>query len=186
MRWTLPLITIAAVAVPALASESIPVPTFREVQIRGGGMVDIVPGPMQRVTLVEGSTQFTRFHVDSNGQLKIDTCADRCPQIYRMRVEVQSPSVPDVAVNGGGIITVGRGFSPQRHLEAAISGGGKIDTSDVDAATVGAAINGGGDILIRARDALSAAVNGGGLIRFRGHPQVSSAVRGGGLVREAD
>jgi hypothetical protein len=183
MRSTLPLFALAlAVSAPVLASEVVPTPGFRSVELRGGGAVTIVPGASQRVTILEGSSQFTRMRVDSDGKLRIDTCIERCPSVYRLRVEIQSPSVPDLAVNGGGAIMAQSGFRAQSQLSAAVNGGGKIDARSLDAGNVSAAVNGGGELLVRARSALSAAVNGGGHVRFWGNPSVSSAIHGGGLV----
>ena len=187
MRSTIPLFMLAlAASAPALAIENVSVPGFRSVELRGGGQVAIRPGPAQRVTVLEGSAQITRFRVERDGQLKIDVCDGRCPQHYRLRVEIQSPRMPDVALAGGGLIQAARGFAAQRQLSAAISGGGKIDIQAVDAGNVSAAVHGGGLIQVRPRSALSAAVNGGGEIRYWGNPQVSSAINGGGSVRRAN
>ena len=112
MRSTLPLFALAfAISAPALAAETIPVAQFRSVQLRGGGIVDVVPGPVERVTIVEGSSEFTRMHVDYDGKLVIDTCNERCPTMYRMRVVIQSPRVPDLAISGGGQINTASGES---------------------------------------------------------------------------
>src|SRR3982750_1441389 len=101
MRSTLPLFVLAfAASVPALAAETVPVPAFRSVELRGGGEVSVVPGPAQRVTIVEGSSQFTRMRVERDGQLKIDACNERCPHFYHLRIQVEAPRVPDLAVNG--------------------------------------------------------------------------------------
>ena len=178
----MPLFALAfAAATPALATETIPVPAFRSVELRGGGSVTVIPGAAQRVTIVEGSSQFTRVRVERNGQLKIN-CNERCPQHYRLAIQIQTPRVPDLAVSGGGMISVQHGFRPQNELNAAINGGGKIDTRALDAGNVAAAVNGGGELLVRARSDLSAAVNGGGLVRYLGNPRVASAIHGGGLV----
>jgi hypothetical protein len=183
MRSFLPLFALPlAIAAPVLAAEVVPVPAFRSVELHGGGDVVVVPGPGQRVTIVEGSGQFTQFRVGRDGKLRIDACNNRCPRHYRLRIQVQSPRVPDLAVSGGGAIRVQAGFRPQQDLSAAINGGGKIDTRALDAADVSAAVNGGGELLVRARSSLSAAVNGGGLVRYAGNPRVSSAIHGGGLV----
>ena len=183
MPSTLPLFALAlAVSAPALAADTIAVPEFRAVQLRGGGVVTLVSGPAQRVTIVEGSSQFTRMHVEREGRLVIDTCYERCPPVYRMRVVIESPRVPDLAINGGGVIATQSGFQPQPQIVAAINGGGRIDARSVDAARVSAAVNGGGEILVRPRSVLSAAVNGGGHIRYWGSPIVSMAVHGGGAV----
>jgi hypothetical protein len=183
MRLSLALITaVFAFAAPAFAAEVVPVPQFRSVELRGGGSVTLVPGPVQHVTIVEGSSQFTHMYVERDGHLRIDTCDARCPPVYRLRVEIQSPNVPDLGIAGGGAIVAQGGFRPQAHLAAAVNGGGHIDARAVEAAAVSAAVRGGGQILVRPRSSLAAAVNGGGLDRFWGNPQVTSAVRGGGAV----
>ena len=183
MRSTLPLFALAfAAATPVLATETVPVPAFRSVELRGGGAITVVPGAAQRVTIVEGSSQFTRMRVERDGKLRIDTCNERCPQHYRLRIQIAAPHVPDLAISGGGMISVQGGFRPQSELNAAINGGGKIDTRALDAGDVAAAVNGGGELLVRARSDLSAAVNGGGAVRYVGNPRVASVIHGGGLV----
>ena len=183
MRSTLPIFALAlAAAAPALATEVVPVQKFRSVELRGGGEVTVVPGPAQRVTILQGSTSYTRFYVDG-GKLKIDACYRQCPRNFNLQIRIESPRVPDVAIQGGGAITAARGFAPQNQLSAAVMGGGTIDMRALDAVDVSAAVNGGGRIFVRPRDALSAAVRGGGEIRYAGNPRVSMAVAGGGDVR---
>ena len=184
MRSTLPLfLTAFAAAAPAVALESVSVPDFRSIQLRGGGDVTVRPGPVQRVTILDGSTQFTTFRVERNGQLRSDACTGRCPRHYRLRIEIQSPRVPDLAVSGGGAIRAADGFAAEDQLSAAVNGGGSIDARAVAAGSVSAAVNGGGHISVYPRRSLNAAVNGGGEVRYRGNPQVTMAVRGGGAVR---
>ena len=183
MRSILPLFAAAlAASAPALATEVVNVPGFHGVELRGGGVVTVVPGTTQRVTIEEGSSQFTRMHVTADGKLRIDTCNEQCPRVYQLRVVIQSPTVPDLAVSGGGQITTAGGFRSQSQVSAAINGGGRIDVRSVDAVNVSAAVNGGGELLVRPRASLSAAVNGGGHVRYWGNPNVSMAVRGGGSV----
>ena len=187
MRSIVPLfLTIFAASAPALAVETVPVPSFRSVELRGGGEVVVRPGPVQRVTILDGSSQFTRMYVVRDRQLRIDVCNNRCPQRYRLRVEIQSPQMPDVAISGGGAIRALDGFAPQRQLSAAIHGGGAIDVRAVEASSVSAAVNGGGRISVNPRNSLSAAVNGGGEVRYAGNPEVSMAVHGGGLVHRSN
>jgi hypothetical protein len=183
MRSILPLFTAAvALAAPALPAEVVRVPQFRSVELRGGGAVTVVPGPAERVTIVEGSSRFTRMRVERDGKLRIDTCNEQCPSLYRLRVQIQSPRVPDLAVSGGGAMLVQGAFRPQPNLAAAVNGGGRIDARAVEATTISAAVNGGGQVLVRPRSSLSAAVNGGGHVRYWGNPQVSTAIHGGGAV----
>ena len=186
-RSTLPLFLFAlAASAPAIAQQPIPVGAFRSVQLNAGGDVNIVRGPVQRVTLVNGSTEFTKFRVRNDGQLQIHTeCNGRCPRNYNLRIRIESPQVPDVAVRAGGTITVERGFAAQRQVSAAILAGGTIDLRAVQAANASAAINAGGDIYLGPSVNLNAAINAGGDILYAGNPRVSSAVANGGSVRRA-
>lgn len=183
MRSTLQLFVLAfAFSVPAAATEVVPVQPFRSVELRGGGEVTLVPGPAQRVTILNGSGRFTHVYMRRDGQLRIDACNEQCPQHYNLQIRIESPRAPDVAIAGGGSIVASPGFAPQGQLSAAINGGGMIDVRSVVAADVSAAVNGGGRILVQPRAKLSAAMHGGGDIRYNGDPQVSMAVSGGGNV----
>ena len=183
MRILLPFL-FAVVALPAQthAAEVVPTPAFRSIDLRGGGDVTIVRGPVQRVTIVSGSSQFTHIYLEREGQLRIDACNSRCPRNYPLQIRIESPTVPSVAIEGGGTIVAARGFAPQANLAAAVHAGGTIDLRAVDAREVSAAINAGGDIYVRPRVSLSAAVHAGGDIHYSGNPQVSMAVSNGGNV----
>jgi|SRR5437868_10020909 len=176
------LLSFAASA-PVLATENVPLAGFNNIELRGGGEVTLVPGPAQRVTIVEGSTAFTRLQVDRGGKLRIDTCSARCPQHYRLRIEVETPRVPGVGIKGGGIIRAAGGFGEQHQIAAGVAGGGTIDLRSVQGAAVAVGINGGGQVVVRARSTLAVGVNGGGEVRYLGNPQVTSAINGGGTVR---
>src|SRR4051795_12270718 len=155
MRSTIMLFAaMVAVSMPAQAEETIPVPQFRSAELRGGGVLTVVPGPAQRVMIVEGSSQYTHIYVERDGQLRIDTCNEQCPREYHLRVVIQSPQVSALAVKGGGQITTAAGFAPQTDLAAAVSGGGQVDARSVDALRVSTAVNGGGQLLVRARASL--------------------------------
>lgn len=185
VRSVAPLFAFAFLsAVPAIAAEPISLAPFRSVELEAGGDVSIVPGPVQRVTLVNGSREFTSFTIRRGDQLVISTSCDvRCPRRYNLRVQIENPYVPDVAVKAGGSIVAAHGFAPQRQLSVAVDAGGTIDVRAVEADEVSAAVNAGGDIYVRPRSALSAAVNAGGDIHYSGNPRVSMAVHDGGDVR---
>lgn len=183
MRSTILLFLIAlAISAPAFAAEVVPLPYFDSVELRGGGSIVMVPGPVERVTLMEGSTEFTSFRMERDNQLKIDSCNERCPSHYRLTIRIESPRVPALAVTGGGVITTESGFHPQSELAASVRGGGRIDARALDVADVAAAVDGGGDLLVRARSSLAASVQGGGAIRYWGDPAVAISTRGGGSV----
>src|SRR5689334_771459 len=107
MRAVLPFIvaaTILPLAVPSQSAETVALPVFHSMELRGGGDVTVVPGPVQRVTLVQGSSAITKFRVLSDGRLQIDACRMNCPHNYNLQIRVESPHVPDVAIAGGGNI----------------------------------------------------------------------------------
>jgi hypothetical protein len=183
MRSLIILLPLAVAAVPALAAETVPVPAFQSVELRGGGDIVYRHGPVQRVKLISGSTQFTGFHVDRQRKLAIDACNNRCPQHYDLRIEIESPTIPDSAVEGGGSIMAAPGFGQQADVAVAVDGGGEIDLRSVRIADVAASVDGGGKITIGPSANLAAAVNGGGEVRYAGNPQVTTAINGGGAVR---
>ena len=184
VRSIVPLFTCALLAAaPALATEVVPVPHFKGVELRGGGEVVVQRGPVQRVTLVEGNSRYTRVRVVRDEKLTIDICDSECPRNYRLKVIVESPNLPLLAVDGGGKVSTAGGFGGHEEVVAAVNGGGVIDSTSIPAAKVTAAVNGGGEIKVRAVRELTAAVRGGGVVRYWGDPQVTSAIDGGGAVR---
>ena len=65
MRSILPMFALAfAISTPALAQDQIiALPSFDAVELRGGGDVDIVPGPVQRVVLMRLLYPSPRSHL---------------------------------------------------------------------------------------------------------------------------
>ena len=108
MRSILPLFASAlAASAPVLATELVPVAQFNSVELRGGGAVTVVPGPEQKVTILEGSREVTRMRVERDGKLRIDTCEERCPPVYRQyllrnRQTVRFPAQQNLSGNGFG------------------------------------------------------------------------------------
>ncbi|MDE2181781.1 MAG: DUF2807 domain-containing protein [Alphaproteobacteria bacterium] len=173
----LPLIIAAAVAATPVS-----VGAFKSVHLNGGGHVVLHHGAKQQVTLLKGSTQFTRFEIRDGDTLVIDVCTADCPHNYQLEVDITAPNIEGAAINGGGEIEAQGTFPNQGHLNVAVSGGGEIDVRSIPADAVNAAINGGGEIRTSPRRTLQAAVNGGGEITYTGNPNVTSAVMGGGDV----
>ncbi|HEX4535058.1 MAG TPA: DUF2807 domain-containing protein [Rhizomicrobium sp.] len=178
------LLFAATIAVPFAASAQtvIPVAPFKSVGLSGGGQVTLHSGPVQRVVLTAGSTQYTSFR-NEDGNLSIDACNSSCPSgEYVLRIDITTPDIEGVAVEGGGGI-IGDAGLPAHKLDAAVSGGGHIDMRAVHADAVNAAVDGGGHIQVYAQSSLHAAVSGGGRIEYWGHPHVDTAISGGGDVR---
>ena len=137
------------------------------------------------VTLVKGSQEYTRLHMRDGRELVIDACDKRCPSRYDLEIDIVTPDISGVAIDGGGEIEAQSGFPAQDSISVAVNGGGDIDLHAIKAAAAHAAVNGGGKIELTAEHQLNAAVAGGGEIVYHGNPQVNEAVQGGGSVERA-
>ena len=170
-------------AAAATAQTTVPLAHFNSIELRGGGHVLLRHGAQQRVTILQGSTQYTRLAIEESGKLVIDACNSDCPMHYDLEIEIVAPDVRAVAISGGGRIESAPGFPAQGSITAAVNGGGTIDVRNLAAVNGTAAVDGGGHIEINTSEHLTAAVNGGGNIRYVGNPQVTTAVDGGGSVQ---
>lgn len=171
----------ALAAAPAPAQTPVNLPAFDSVELSGGGHVVIRHGPRQSVTLTSGDPETTRFSVGRDGKLEIRACVRTCRD-YDLRVEIVTPELDGVGVEGGGEVRAEGAFPERESLAIGIKGGGEIDVTAIRAATVAAGIDGGGTILTHARDRLVAGINGGGEVRYRGDPEITSGINGGGSV----
>jgi hypothetical protein len=178
---------IAGLLVPAsaFAAEVVPLAHFDSIGLEGGGNVTVKYGPQQRVTLLKGSSQYTRLRVQDGHSLNIEACNDRCPRQYDLEIEIVTPELEAAAISGGGEIVARGNFPGVDSFSVAVNGGGAIDVRAVSAKTVHAAVSGGGGIHLTATSTLNAAVSGGGEIVYSGNPQVNEAVNGGGSVERA-
>ncbi len=179
-----PLVLVAAfAALPAAAETVVPVEHFDSVELEGGGHVTLVHGASQQVRLLKGSTQYTSFRVRSGQKLVIEACNGNCPPVYDLEIEIATPDIQAVAIDGGGHIESRGAFPGQQHLAVAIDGGGNIDVRSIEATNANAAIDGGGHVKLTAKGNLTAAIGGGGHIEYWGNPKnVTQAVDGGGEV----
>jgi hypothetical protein len=192
---------IAALVAPAAAGAEtvVPLPPFKQIELHGGGSILLRHGPVQRVTLRKGSTAFTSISVGApqgrffkhgaraqSDRLVIKACNGRCPPRYDLEIEIVTPEISAISVNGGGEIVAARGFPREDSVAAAVNGGGEIDIRAMPVRDIAAAVHGGGRLLVRAQNSLVAAVHGGGEIRFWGRPSLTAATRGGGSISSGE
>ncbi|MGZ8346238.1 MAG: GIN domain-containing protein [Allosphingosinicella sp.] len=177
-------LALACTIAPAAAQTPVPLPAFDSVQLNGGGTIRIRHGARQSVTLVRGDLATSRFTVDDEGRLIVRACVASCRN-YRLEVEIVTPELDAIAINGGGSVRAEGAFPASDNLAIAVNGGGAIDVAAIDSGSVAAAVRGGGEIRTHARSSLAASISGGGAIRYLGNPSVTSSVRGGGSVSPA-
>jgi len=187
MRARLVPVALALLPVPAAlgAAETLQLPAFRQLELRGGGEVTVRHGPRQQVTLIIGNSRITRFAVEDGRRLVVRACDGQCPRDYKPRIEIVSPRLDALAVTGGGVVRAATAFPRGNSLALAVTGGGVLDARAIPAGSVAAAVTGGGLINTSPAASLTAAVRGGGAVRYWGNPSVTQAVVGGGAVTRA-
>jgi putative autotransporter adhesin-like protein len=183
-------------AAPANAQTEVPVGSFRMIELKGGGRVLVRHAAAQQVRIVQGNARISDIHLGDrgspsgrkgdSGRLVIETCPNRCPIGYSLVVEIDTPNVEGVSVDGGGQIEIAADFPRQQGFAAAVKGSGRIDARAAAAVHASAAVSGDGEISLGWVDSLAAAVKGKGRIFYRGHPRLMSAVQGGGRIEQAD
>ncbi len=178
------IVSFAIAATASSASTFIPQPRFDGISITGGGQVIVKRGPSHNVRIVRGDPAALEITSTRQSGLSI-RCRPNACRHFTPRVEVTTPFVSALAINGGGYMLVERGFGPQRDLALSVRGGGQIDTTALAASKVAASISGGGKIETRAGASLAASVRGGGAISYYGTPQMATSIQGGGAVHHA-
>ncbi len=158
----------------ALALQALAPAPFNSVALRGGGEVTIRHGPVQSVTVRQGSAPVRV----SGGRLTVEHCR-RCG---RPLVEIVTPRLASVSVTDGGLLRVLGSFPAQDEIAAAVASGGAIDLRGLPARQVVASVAHGGIVLVRPSERLAANVSQGGRISYWGTPVVQSAIAGGGVV----
>ena len=177
-------------AAPALATAAgvVPVEKFSAVELHGGGTITIRQAAVQRVTVIEATSDRARVEVvdrGDGGKLILAPCRGNCWGPNHFDVLVETPVMSSVEIMGGGHIMAEGNFAPQGAVSAVIHGGGVIDLKTMPAQSASAAIHGGGKIVVAAQSSLSASIAGGGSIRYVGQPSVSTSIHGGGSVDPA-
>ena len=158
-------------------------PPFSSIQVNSGHVV-LRSAPSQRVTLLQGSLEYTQVEVTDGGVLAVDKCKVHCPRGYELEMEILMPNVSRISLaNGGRIQSLGN-FAGQADLRVAVAHGGTIDVRSMAVDRVNASVEQGGRILTVPRGSLSARVNQGGVITYWGNARVNSSVQHGGVVNK--
>jgi hypothetical protein len=177
----LPALVLAAPA-PVAAQTVVPVAPFRSVELRDGVRAILRHGPTQRVTLLKGSADYSRFTIADGGRLVITKCKSRCPGEYDLEIEIVTADIAGILVAHGGTIQSRGSFPRQAEIVAAVRHGGTIDIRSMALDRVTASVEEGGRIFTMPQIALSASIVNGGQITYWGDARVESSVRHGGVI----
>ena len=176
-----------ALAAPAFAGQVIPVGPFTSVEASDGAHVIIRHGGTQQVTMLKGSTEFSRFEV-RDGTLHLITCEGwHCPRHYSFEVDVVMPAINAIEASDGADIETQGSFPAQGNLVVKATDGGDIDARAIMAANVDAKASDGGNLKIHPRKSMQAHAEDGGNIDYWGNPTVTRLVaEDGGNVHGED
>ncbi|HEY2034782.1 MAG TPA: DUF2807 domain-containing protein [Rhizomicrobium sp.] len=186
MKFAIALAAIV-LATPAVAGQVIPVGPFHAVEASDGAHVIVRHGDRQQVTMIEGSTEYSRFEV-REGVLHLVTCQGwHCPHYYKFKVEVVMPAINAIEASDGAYIETQGSFPGQRDLAVKATDGGNIDARGLAAANISAKASDGGNLKIHPLKSMQARADDGGNIDYWGNPTISSLVaEDGGNVHSED
>ncbi|HSM94781.1 MAG TPA: DUF2807 domain-containing protein [Rhizomicrobium sp.] len=178
---------VIALAAPAFADQTIAVAPFNAVEASDGAHVIIRHGNRQQVTMVEGSTEYSRFEV-RDGVLHLVACQGwHCPWNYKFKVEVTMPQINAIDASDGAYIETQGSFPAQHDLAVKATDGGNIDARALAAANVNAHASDGGNLKIHPRQSMKAHADDGGNIDYWGNPTITTLIaEDGGNVHSED
>lgn len=187
-----------------IISDTRSLPAFHTVESDGDNRVSVVRDSVYKVIVTgyENLVPEFRTHV-SNGKLGLEYDDDFWVRNDNIQVEVHTPFVENVRIEGSGRIEVRPGFTGPhfeshidgsgsievqggnfRMLVAEINGSGDIRCGDAICDTAYVDISGSGDIDVNVSQYLDASISGSGTIRYRGNPVVKSHITGSGTVKK--
>lgn len=178
-------LSLAMPSTPAAQAE-VPVAAFDSIELHDGARVTLRYGPIQRVTLIKGSLDYTNVTVVDGGRLIINKCKSRCPRGYELEIEIVTSDITSIWVNDGGTIQSQGNFPPRTEIKAGVSQGGTIDIRSMLVDSVKASVEQGGSIFTTPQIALFASIEQGGNITYWGEPRVESSVKHGGDVTKGN
>ena len=189
------LLCVAATALlttGAHADTTVGVGQFHSVTIEGMGHVTFRHGDRQRVVLKEGDTNNTKIYV-KDGDLVFKSCpgtgflgwGNSCPSGYDLQVEITTPGLSGVEIDGSGKFDVAGSFPQQPKLAIEINGSGNVDLSGMPASSSDVAIHGSGKVFTTAHDRLDVEIAGSGTVIYSGAPHINQTIMGSGVVKSA-
>jgi len=176
------VMSAALFAGAAMAGTEVKLAPFSGIDVHGGGDVKLIYGPVQRVTVIKGDLKVARIRV-TGSTLDLSPCDGTCWGSHDLAVEIVTPSIAALNIHGGGSIAAHGNFPKQPHGALNVHGGGDADLAAIPFEEVDAEVHGGGNLRVKALNALTADVHGGGDIVYLGHPaKISTQAHGGGSI----
>lgn len=187
-----------------VVSETRSVGTFAKLELNGSTRVTVVEDDEYRVIISGYANLVPVFDTRVKGDRLI---LEYKPGYWNIRndnitVEVHTPYLDKVSVNGSGDVTVNSGFSLD-HFETDINGSGNVkvtgnqyktmkvdingsgdfDAENSNTGTADVRISGSGNAYVNVTDYLKVRISGSGDVYYRGTPTVDSDISGSGSVK---
>jgi carbon monoxide dehydrogenase subunit G len=215
---TLKLATLAAAAVALLLLSG-----CHWVGVRGNGHITTDSRPVSNFTRVEADGAFTinwspgapslKITTDSNllDYIRTDVSDDRfhiewvkpLQGTRGIKVEISSPSITHVTLNGAVKLTAASLSGAEFYLEAngatrtalsgnvnamsgEMNGASKLDAEKLTTRAIELSISGAGRADVNASDALKVEISGAGKVTYAGNPEISKSISGAGSVVKRD
>jgi len=218
-----PLLTLKLATLAALALVMLLLSGCRWVGVRGNGTVTTENRPVPNFTKVEADGAFTIKWTPGPASLKITTDSNLLEYIRTdvsddalriewvkplkgtrgIKVEVASPPLTRVSLNGAVRLTASNLSGPEFYLEAngatkamlsgnvnamsgEMNGASKLEAESLVTRAMELSISGAGKAEVNATEVLKVSISGAGKVRYSGNPTVSKEINGAGSIRKRD
>ena len=218
-----PLLTLKLTTLAALALVMLFLNGCHWVGVRGNGHVTTESRPVQNFTKVEADGAFTinwtpgptslKITTDSNlfEYIRTDLSDDRLRLEWvkplkgtkGIKVEITSPSLARVTLNGAVRLTATNLSGPEFYLDAngatkavltgnvnamsgELNGASKLEAESLVTRAMELSISGAGKAEVNATEVLKVSISGAGKVTYVGNPTVSKEINGAGSIRKRD
>ncbi len=191
----------------AYISETRQLSRFSEIVANGSEYITVVKDDNYKVVLTGYSSLIPQYETDVRGERLILEYDDRYWNVKNdnIKIEVHTPYVDDVVLNGSGSIYVGSGFDQASfsgevsgsgditlghnfydQLNMQVNGSGNFDAENTEAISAVANVSGSGNIYTWVVDFLIVNISGSGDVYYKGNPRTDISISGSGRVRRLD
>ncbi len=218
-----PLLTLKLATLAAFAFLMLLISGCHWVGIYGNGKITTESRAIGNITEIEADGAFTINWSSGPARLKITTDSNLHDYIrtevsgdrlhlewvkplkgtHGIKVDIASPSLQRVTVNGAVRFTATNLSGPEFYLEANgatravltgqvnamsgdLNGASRLDAESLEARAMELSISGAGRADVNVTDALKVSISGAGKVTYSGDPTISKDISGAGSVRKRD
>ena len=185
-----------------ITTDARPVTDFSRLEVDGAFTINWTNGPASlKITTDQNLLQYIRTRV-SNDKLRLDWIKP-LKGTDGIRVEISSPSLSHVALNGAVKLSASNLSGPEFYLEAngatkvtlagkvnamsgEMNGASRLNAESLVTRAMELSINGAGKAGVNATEVLKVEISGAGKVTYAGNPTVSKEINGAGSVKKRE